>query len=311
MSSRIEQLSSNPTLTSFIKGAGEQAVSKVASFISPTVAVARAVGKYKVWNDKSRLVIPDTRRAVGGKAARITFETSDGNYNCEPHALDASVDFVEKDETEVVENLIKEGASIAAQLGAMAHEQTVSNQALADATAGNAIDTTSSSTKIIDILNAHLLDVIKGAKGWGAGMELRLLIGATALQKICGHSDITGRYKSQSKAGGYYSPTLTDIAGMLMLPVNAQVSLMVADANKNLDAASVDFLLGDKVLVFASVPSPTRYDTSFMKPFRTMGGFMVPRYYQSEDKRQDLAGFDWSEDVATTNASASRLCAVS
>lgn len=304
-------LSSNPTLTNFVKGAGEQAVSKVADFIAPTVPVARALGKYKAWNDKTRLTIPDTRRAIGGKATRILFEASDATYNCEPHALDYAVDFAEEEENEVVESLVKEGASIAAQLGAMAHEKTVIDKMLTDATAGNAIDTTSSSTEIINILNAHLLDVIKGAKGWGAGMELRVLFGATALQKIAGHADIKNRFKSGSNAKGYIAPTLYDIAGMLMLPVKAQVSLLVVDANKNLDAESIDFMLGAKVLVFAAVANPTRYDTSFMKTFRKAGAFMSPRYYESEDKRQRMAGYDWSEDVQTTNAGASRLCAVS
>lgn len=311
MSQRLKNLSSNPTLNNYIQGAAKQATSAVAEFIAPTVPVAKAVGKYKVWNDKTLLVVPDTRRPLGGDGAMIGFDFSDANYNCEPHAINTGVDFMEEDENDVVENLIKEGANIAASLGAMSHEKRVLTAMASGATAGTTIDTTSADTKIINILNGHLLDVIKGAKGWGDSIELRLLIGATALQKIIDHADVKNRYKQQSKTGGYFSPTLDDLAGMLMLPVNAKVSLMVQDANVNLDAASVDFLLGSKVLVFAAKATPDRYDPSFMKTLRKMGEFMKPRYWQAPSGRQQYAGFDWSEEIKVTNAGASRLCTVS
>ena len=118
------------------------------------------------------------------------------------------------------------------------------------------------------------------------------------------------RYKQQSKTGGFVSPTVADIASMLMLAANAQVSLMVQDANINKDAASVDFMLGRRILIFACVPNPTDYDTSYMKTFRLDGEFMTPRYWTSASGRQNNAGFDWSEDNQIANADASRLCDV-
>lgn len=310
MSSRLEQLSSNPTLNGYVQGAAKQAISAVAQFIAPIVPVARTQGKFKIWSDKTRLVVPDTRRALGSDGAMVGFEFTDGNYDCEPHAINTGVDFLEEEENEVVVSLIQEAADIAASLGAMSHEKRVLAAMAAGATAGNAIDTASSSTKIIDIINAHLLDVIKGAKGWGDSMELRLLVGATALQKIIGHADITGRFKTGNK-GALYSPTLNDLASMLMLPVNARVSLMVEDSNKNLDAASVDFMLGSKVLIFTAKSTPDRYDPSFMKTFSKAGEMMKPRYWAAPSGRQNYAGFDWSEQIQVANALASRLCTVS
>lgn len=310
MSTRLQNLSSNPTLNNYIQGAAKQSVSAVAEFVAPTVPVAKAVGKFKTWNDKTALVVPDTRRALGDEGAMIGFDFSDTNYNCEPHAINTGVDFMEEDESDVVESLVKEGANIAASLGSMSHEKRVLAAMAAGATPGNAIDTTSDGTKVINILNGHLLDVVKGAKGWGDSIELRLLIGASALQKIIDHADVKNRYKTSKRGGGYFSPTLDDLAGMLMLPVNAMVSLMVQDVNANLDAASVDFMLGSKVLVFAAKASPDRHDPSFMKTFRKMGAFMVPRYWSAPSGRQQYAGFDWSEEIKVTNAGASRLCAV-
>lgn len=310
MGSLIASLSSNPTLNTYIAGAGEQAKSAVADFIAPDVPVPTLMGKYKKWKAKEKLVIPETRRAMGSEGTFIDLTLDGATYDCSPHALNVGVDFQEETESNVVVNLIQAKARTAASLGGMAHEKRVLDKMLSGATAGDAIDTTSTSTDVIKILNAQLLAVIKGAKGWGADMELRVLFGAGALYKVANHSSVLARYKQQSKSGGFVAPTVSDIASMLMLAANAQVSLMVQDVNNNVDAEDVEFMLGDKVLVFASTPNPTDYDTSFMKTFRLMGQFMTPRYWAAPSGRQNFAGFDWSEDIQVGNASASALCDV-
>ena len=310
MSDLISQLSSDQTLTSYIAGVGDQSVSSVARFVAPDVPVPKMVGRFKKWRDKDKLVIPDTRRPLGSDGAFIDLTLDGDTYDCKPYALNVGVDFVEQDEIADVINLIQSKARTAASLAAMSQEKRVLDMMTNGATSGSGIDTTGSDD-IIKFLNSQLLAVIKGAKGWGAGMELRILFGATALAKIISHSSILSRFKgNQPKGGGYASPTVTDIAGMLMLQANTQVSLMVTDQNLNADAEDVEFLLGSNVLVFASVPNPTDYDTSFMKTFRKMGQTMTARYWAAPSGRQNYAGFDWSEDVRVTNASAGILCAV-
>ena len=311
MSELIASLSSNPTLATYIQGAGEQSKSAVADFIAPDVPVPTMLGRFKIWKDKEKLVIPDTRRTLGSDGTFVDLTLNGGTYNCEPHALNVGVDFQEEQESNIVLNLIQAKARTAANLGGMAHEKRVLDKMIAGATGADAIDTTSGATDVIKILNLHLLDVIKGAKGWGANMELRVLFGAGALYKIINHSSIISRFKGTQPKGGFVSPTVTDIAAMLMLQCNAQVSLMVQDVNANKDAADVEFMLGDQVLVFASTPNPDDYDTSFMKTFRLMGQFMTGRYWTAPSGRQNYAGFDWSEDIQIVNAGASRLCSVS
>lgn len=310
MSTRIAQLSTDPTLTGYIQGVGEQSKSATARFISPDVPVPTAMGSYKIWGAKEKLVIPDTRRPLSGDGTFIDMSMGGGTFNCAPHALNVAVDFTEETELKTITSLIKTKARTAGSLAGMAHEKRVLDKAIGGATAGDTIDTTSTAVDVIKIINAHLLDVIKGAKGWGADMELRILFGALALAKIASHVSVLNRYKNSGKKEGFVSPTVTDIAQMLMLAAQAQVSLMVQDANINKDAASVDFMLGSKILIFACVPNPTDYDTSFMKTFRMDGEFMTPRYWTSASGRQNNAGFDWSEDNQIANADASRLCDV-
>ena len=310
MGSLIESLSSNPTLATYIQGAGEQAKSAVADFVAPDVPVPTMMGKFKIWKNKEKLVIPETRRALGTDGTFVDLTLNGGTYNCDPHSLNVGVDFLENQESNVVLNLIQAKARTAANLGGMAHEKRVLDKMLGGATGVDPIDTTGSDD-IIKYLNSLLLQVIKGAKGWGANMELRVLFGAGALAKIISHASIISRFKgNQPKGGGFISPTVTDIANMLMLQCNAQVSLMVQDVNSNVDAEDVEFMLGDQVLVFASTPNPDDYDTSFMKTFRLMGQFMTARYWAAPSGRQNFAGFDWSEDVQIVNASASALAAV-
>ena len=310
MSTRIAQLSTDPTLTGYIQGVGEQSKSATARFISPDVPVPTAMGSYKIWGAKEKLVIPDTRRPLSGDGTFIDMSMGGGTFNCAPHALNVAVDFTEETELKTITSLIKTKARTAGSLAGMAHEKRVLDKAIGGATPGDTIDTTSTAVDVIKIINAHLLDVIKGAKGWGADMELRILFGALALAKIASHTSVLSRYKNSGKKEGFVSPTVTDIAQMLMLAAQAQVSLMVQDANINKDAASVDFMLGSKILIFACVPNPTDYDTSFMKTFRMDGEFMTPRYWTSASGRQNNAGFDWSEDNQIANADASRLCDV-
>lgn len=308
MSTRLSTLSSNPLLTTYVQGAAEQSVSRVADFISPTVPVAQMVGHFKKWNDKTLLTIPDTRRALKGKAQQVGFDLSDENYNVQPHALDFPVDKLEQDEA-VIMNVVKEGANIVAQLASLSHEKNVLTLAQDNATAGTTLDSTSSSADLVNIVDEMIGDVIKGAKGMGAMMELRMVWGYESFRKFKNHASVKDRFKT---GGGKtpINPTNEQVMELFAAKVNAMTSLLVIDGNTNLDAASIDFMFGSKLLIFATFANPTRFDSSFMKTFRKMGAYMTPRIYESEDGRVDVAGFDWSEDIQVTNEDASRLCPV-
>jgi hypothetical protein len=57
-------------------------------------------------------------------------------FNCEPHALDYSVDNLGQLEAEGLENVLREGAVAVAEVAALAHEKTVIDAALAAIGAG-------------------------------------------------------------------------------------------------------------------------------------------------------------------------------
>lgn len=299
--SKLANISSNPTLREYAQGAAQDMTSAVADFLAPTVEVGTSVGKYKEYDEKHRFRIPQTERALGGRATEIGFDATDATYNCEHHALDFPVDLLEEQETEGLENIFSEAADICAEVGALAHEKRVIDAALDSIGAGTALSIGTSDDPV-DQLDEVILDIIKAAK-YGALMGVGVLFGAGAWRKIKNHPEVRKRFTG----GGskmLATPTLEEFQSMLIAQSESMVSLLVSDTAPEGKPADADFLLNGDIILFARRPNPTRRDPSFMKTFRLRGQWMVPGSYQREDGRAEVAKFDWSADVKVTNSTA-------
>ena len=297
---RLASISSTPTIKEFAQGAAQAAIQPVADFIAPTVPVATMNGRFKIYTEKNRFHIPETLRAMGGRATELRFEATDGSFNCEPHALDFPVDNLEQLEADGLEDALREGAVSIAEVAALAHEKKVIDLALAAAGAGTAKTWNSSADPVNDIDTA-ILAVLKAAK-YGSLMGVGVLFGATAWQIFKNAAAVRGRFTTGGKSLAV--PT-EDIASQLFLAKpDVKTSFMVYDTAPEGKAASMSFVLDSDVLVFARKSAPTRRDPSFMKTFRLMNKFMVPGSYTREDGRAEVAKFDWSEDVRVTNSAA-------
>lgn len=302
--SKLAAISSKPTLRQFAQGAAQQNVSPVADFIAPVVDVPLSVMNYKVYTEKNRFRIPDTRRALGGRATEIGFDASDASFNCAPHALDFPVDELEKLESGELENILQEGAIACAEVAGLSHEKKVIDLALASAGAGTSLAITASDD-IIDQLDAAVLDVIKAAK-YGALMGVGIVFGASIWKAIKNHVSVRSRYAIAGKGGAAPLATLTagDFGQLILGNPEVQASFMVFDDAAEGLAADIKFVLDKSLLVFARRPNPTRRDPSFMKTFRLSGRYMVPGSYMRDDNRVEVAKFDWSEDIKVTNTAA-------
>ena len=297
---RLANIGSNPTLKEFAQGAAQDAIQPVADFLAPTVPVATMNGRYKIYTEKNRFHIPETLRAMGGRATELRFEATDGSFNCEPHALDYPVDNLESLEQEGIENALREGAVSVAEVSALAHEKKVIDLAMAAAGGGTAKTWNSSADPVADI-DAAIISVLKAAK-YGSLMGVGVLFGASAWQIFKNASAVRGRFITGGKS---LAVPNEDIASQLFLAKpDVKTSFMVYDSAAEGLAASISFVLDSNVLVFARKANPTRRDPSFMKTFRLMNKFMVPGSYVREDGRAEVAKFDWSEDVRVTNSSA-------
>lgn len=303
--SRLASVSTNPELKAFAQGAAQDSIQPVADFLAPTVPVPTSTGRYKVYTEKNRFRIPNTLRALGGRATELRFEATDATYDCQPHALDYPVDNLEQLEAEGLENTLREGAVAVAEVAALAHEKKVIDAALEAVGAGTNKTWNSSADPVADI-DEQILNVIKVA-GYGSLMGVGVIFGASAFRIFKNQSAVKGRFivgKNGGSGLGLAIPT-EDSASQLFLG-NPQVkcSYMVYDTTAEGLTKSLAFLLDSTVLIFARKENPTRRDPSFMKTFRLMDNYMVPGSYTRDDGRVEVAKFDWSEDVKVTNSAA-------
>ncbi len=298
--SKLEAVTAKPTVREYAQGAAQSAMSPLADFLAPTVDVGTSIGRFKKYDEKQRFRVPNTRRALGGRATVVGFDAKDSTYNCAPNALDFPVDKLEQLESEDLENVVQEAADQIAELGALAHEKEVIQAALSVLNAPTALNI-GAGADIVDQLDKAILSVLKVSR-YGALMKVGIVYGANALRVVKNHKSVVDR-----RPGGktdYKAVQISDISDMLLGGPEGRISLMVEDtAAEGLDP-DVEFLLDDSIIVFARHPKPTRRDPSFMKTFRLRNNWMKPGQYPSEDGRSDVLKFDWSGDVQVTNAPA-------
>lgn len=303
--SKLANISSSPTVREYAQGAAQRAIQPVASFLAPAVEVSTSVGRFKKYTTTSRFKLPDTRRALGGRATVLGYDAEDATYNCQPNALDFPVDNLERLEAGDLENTFMEGADEVAAVSGLVHEKKVIDLALTAVGAGSALSV-GANDDVIDQIDEKILAVIKAAK-YGSLMGVGLLFGASFWKKVKNHVSVRNRYVSGGKSQ-FAVPDLNDFGSLLMSKPECRVSLMVYDDAPEGKAEDIKFVLDGSLLVFARMETPNRRDPSFMKTFRLRGQWMVPGAYTSEDGRNEVAKMDWSEDVQVTNtAAAARL----
>jgi hypothetical protein len=300
---RLANIGATPTLIEYAQGAAQSAMSKVADFLAPTVPVGVSVGKFKQYSAKNRFYLPDTKRAVGGRAVEVAFDASDATFSCVPNAIDVPVDVLEQDESTLMP-IMMEAADLAAEIGALSHEKTVIDTAVAALTA--VTPSFGSSADPIKTIDEYILTVLKAAR-YGSLLGVRLLIGADLLANLKNHPQVKARIVTGKGANGVASVNEAAISQMLIGQPEVRGSFMVYDAAQAGKTDDISFLLGSSMIIFAAKDAPTRMDPSFMKTFRLRNRWMQPGTYQRDDGRAEVAKFDWSADVKVTNSDAAIL----
>ncbi|MBI5693660.1 MAG: hypothetical protein HZC55_26585 [Verrucomicrobia bacterium] len=299
--SRISDIVAKSTIREYAQGAAQEGVSPVGDFLAPTVEVSKATGYFKVYSEKSRFRVPDTRRAIGGPATQLGWDRTDGQFNVEAHALDVPVDILETDEEDTMEAALQEASDLGAEVGALSHEKEVVDLAITTTAGGAANIDFAAAADPIDQIDQHIISVIKAAN-YGAMMGIRMLFGPTYARRLKNHPLVRGRFPGAAKV----APSVEEIVSLFLAKPEVRLSTMVYDDAPEGKAKDIKFILDDKLLIFAARPSPTRRDPSFMKTFRLRGKWMTPRTYRSPDGRQEVAGLDWSGKPYVTNSAAAK-----
>ena len=296
----------NETLKNFASGLSQDAMkNSLAEFIAPRVVTGVASGQYKVFSDKNSFLAPDAARAIGGKAKRIGFESTDAYFNCAPSALEITIDEFERKAAGADDNMLEEAKTKAVTTQAiLAHEKAVFTKIAAAVSATASIGTWSDSYDPIAELDSQIVAI---AEETGM-MPNRMVIGLSAFQILRNNANVIKRQPGSANIG----LTLAQLAGMLINPeIQIRVGVLGYDANKSGKAASKQSITGSKVYVFCASDSPTQYDPSFAKTFTASpGGVFDVRMYQ-DDPRTDVIAVDWTSDIEVVAARACRRIDVS
>ncbi len=301
---RLANLGSNPTIIQYAKGASQAAIAKIAEFLAPTVDVATMTGQYKVYDAKHRFKLPKSQRSVGGRAVQLGFDATDASFNLKANALDAPIDIQESMASEDMESAMMEAADLVAETAGLIHEKSTVDTAVAALVAET--PDFSASIDPIKFIDEQILAVLKATKS-GSTMEIGILMGATCLLKLKNHPLVTKRIINGKGANNVAVVNEQALKDMFIGNPEVKSSFMVFDDSAEGLAEDIKFLLDTSMIVFARKSNPTRRDPSFMKTFRLRGKWMVPGTYVRDDGREEVAKFDWHEQIAVTNSAAAKL----
>ena len=267
------------TLKSYAYGVAQDVKTTLADFIAPRVPVGVGSGQFKKFSDKNAFQVYETLRAVGGKAKRIEFEASDGNFNCAANALELPIDDQEREKAGDAQTALEEAKT----------RTLVINAALAP----------------IDEIDEQIAAI---ATETGL-MPNRMVIGLGAWRILKNHANVLKRQTGVSNKG----VSLEVLAGMLLNPaMDIRVGVMSADSAKMGKTASKSNVVGSEIFLFHGSDNPTQYDPGFAKTF-SIGATSVEdvRMYRDEGCRSDIIAVDWSEDVQVVSTICAKRITVS
>lgn len=291
------------TLTNYARGIAQDTSASLASFIAPEVIVAAATGQYKSFDDKNTFQTVDTSRAVGGPAKRLEFAASDPTYNCLPQALEIAIDDHERDEAGAGDPLRLEEAKTQTLVSSAVTSHEAKVFALLDAIAASA-SITFGTNDPIEVIDAQIEQLATHT----GRMPNRCVIGLPLWTKLRHDENVIKRFPGAASVG----VTLAQFASLLLNPsIDVRVGILAKDTAKLGKPKATANIVGEQLYVFHASHSPTLYDPSFLKTFRTRrGGVDVVRLYREDSSRSDILAVDWTEDIKVTSSLCGRKVTV-
>lgn len=296
------------TLKNYAYGVAQDVKTSLADFIAPRCPVGVGTGKFKKFDDKNAFQVYATARPVGGKATRIEFLASDGDFNCSPNALEVAIDDQERVQAGSADSALEEAKTRTLVINAaLAREKKIFDLVKSGVTAAASKGAWSSDADAepIDEIDEQI-EAIATATGM---MPNRMVIGLGAWRILKNHANVIDRIKGTQSKG----LDLAGLASMLLNPnIEIRVGVLSVDATKMGKTASKTNLVGSEIFLFHGNDNPTQYDPGFAKTF-SIGTNSVEsvRMYRDEGCRSDILAVDWSEDVKVVSTICAKRITVS
>lgn len=304
--SKISTSTFRETLKTYAFGVAQDVKSSLADFIAPRVPVGVATGQFKRFSDKNAFQIYDTARALGGPATRMSFDGTDGTFNCRANALEVAIDDQERAQAGDADSALEEAKTRALVINAaLAREAKVLAlvKSVVTAAAGKGAWSSAEKDPIGEI--DEQIEAIATETGL---MPNRMVVGLGAWRILKNHANVVKRLTGLKSSVG-----VPDFAAMLLNPqIEIRVGVLSKDAVKFGKAKAAENIVGGEVFLFHGNDNPTQYDPSFAKTF-SIGNNSVEsvRMYRAENNRSDILAVDWSEDVEVVSAACARRITLS
>lgn len=285
------------TLSNFASSVAPDLRNSLAGFIAPEVPVGLSSGQYKLFNNEQAFKIFSTRRAMGGKRNRISFEATDPSFNCLENGLEVALDDGERRLAgSNILNLEQAKVRTLMRNIGLSHEKAVYDKleaVSAEAGLGNWGDPTVDPIDEIDTL----IEAIAKATGM---MPNRGVISLSALRLAKNSKKVRDRFPgAASQRIG-----IADIAALTINPsIDLRVGVLSYDTVKEGATSSKQFIGRATCAVFIGSDNATQDDPSAFKTFASLPlNAANVKTYRDEPCNSDIYCNDWAVDIKQTSS---------
>lgn len=291
----IQGIAFDVQLTNFAHGIAPDYTSSLAELMAPQCIAPAASGQYVAFDDDEAFRYVDTRRALGGKGARLTIHSDEPTFNCDPHSIEIATDTFEYEKVGDAGIPMLREAKIRTLVSrnALSREKRVFDAYSGGTSAEGGLGVwTDADVDPIDELNSIVTDL---ATETGQS-SIYLVVGLNALLQLGKHPKVLARFPGAA----LINVTAEVLGRMLLFPVQVKVAMLPIATEKVGKTAVKTIIAGAKVYALLSQPNPSPFDPSAAKTFTTRLGQVQGVGVYQEPPFAEINFMAWSEDIKMT-----------
>lgn len=284
-------------LTNFAHGIAPDYTSMLAELMAPQCVSPAAAGQYVEFDDDDAFRYVETRRAMGGKGARLTIDSDEPTFSCDPHSIEIPTDSFEKEKVGDAGTPMLREAKVRTLVSrnALSREKRVFNAYEAGTTAEAGLgDWTDPDIDPIEQLDQIISDL---ATQTGIA-KIELVFGLPALRQIRKHPKVRDLFPGAQAI----NINAAAIQSLLIMPVNMNVGILPIVIEKVGKAGNKTNIVGARVYALITQKNPSPFDPSAAKTFTTRLGQVDGVGMYEEPPFAEINFMAWSEDIKITGS---------
>lgn len=282
-------------LTNFAHGIAPDYTSALAEIMAPQCVAPSAAGHYQRFDDDEAFRALETRRALGGKGARIEITGTPGKISCEPHSIEIPIDSFEYEKVgEAGMPMLREAkVRTLVSRNALSREKRVYDAYANGTTPEDGLGVWTDAAKDpIDEINAIVTDLMTQT----GQSDVKLIVALDSLRQIAKHPKV----KAALAHSNVINFSANILKQMLMVDVDVRIGTMPIALQKAPKAAVKGIIGSGKIYATITRANPSPYDPSAAKTFTTKVGQVDGVGMYLEPPFAEVNFLAWSEDIQLT-----------